>query len=81
MGIYIPEFLSELGRDKSATELLNSVGDLIVIAFYYLLRVVEYTIKGRKNNTKQTVQFKFGRLRMFLKGQARALEKTDDQCN
>jgi hypothetical protein len=30
-----------------------------MIAFYYLLRVGEYTVKGSRNNTKQTVQFKY----------------------
>ena len=34
-----------------------SIRDLVTIAFYYLLRVGEYTIKGHRNNTKQTVQF------------------------
>ena len=64
VGTDIPEFLAELGRDKAATELVKSVGNLTVIAFYYLTRVGEYTIKGRENNTKQTVQFKL-ELTMF----------------
>ena len=58
VGIDIPEFLAELGIDKAATELVKAVGNFTVIAFYYFLRVVEYTIKVRENNTKQTVQFK-----------------------
>ena len=39
VGIDIPEFLAELGRDKDATEVLKAVGDLTLIAFYYLLRL------------------------------------------
>ena len=30
-----------------------------MIAFYYLLRVGEYTVMGSRNNTKQMVQFKY----------------------
>ena len=76
MGIDIPEFLARLGRDKNATELVKAVGDFTSIAFYYFLRLGEYTIKGIRNNTKQTVLFKLedaiffskdkqGRLRNF----------------
>jgi hypothetical protein len=32
--------------------------DLILIAFYYLLRVGEYTHKATNNNSKQTVEFR-----------------------
>jgi hypothetical protein len=47
-----------------------------MIAFYYLLRVGEYTIKGSRNNTKQTVQFKYEDVSFFKKnshGQLRCL--------
>ena len=50
-----------------ATELVKEVGDLTGMAFYYLLRVGEYTIKGRENNTKQTVQFKLEDVMFFRK--------------
>ena len=39
VGVDILEFLAELGRDKDATEVLKAVGDLTLIAFYYLLRL------------------------------------------
>ena len=39
------EFLAELGIEKDATGMINAVGDCTVIAFYYLLRVREYTVK------------------------------------
>jgi hypothetical protein len=38
-----------------------------MIAFYYLLRVGEYTVKGSRNNTKQTVQFKYKDVTFFKK--------------
>ena len=47
MGIYIPECISYLGRDKADTEQVKEEGDLTVIKFNYLLRLGEYTIKGR----------------------------------
>ena len=37
VGINVPEFLSELGMEKYATEMVKFVGDCAVIAFYYLL--------------------------------------------
>ena len=67
MGFDIPEFLAQLGRDKDATELLKAVGDLKSIEFYYLLRLGEYTIKGSRKNTKQTVQFKLEGAMFFCK--------------
>ena len=43
--IYAPEFLTDLGMEKRATEMVKEFGDCTVIAFYYLLRVGEYTVK------------------------------------
>jgi hypothetical protein len=58
IAIDIPELLSQIGQSKDANELDKAIGDLALIAFYYLLRVGEYTIKGNRNHTKQTVQFR-----------------------
>ena len=65
VAIDIPELLAEEGRDPNANELDRAVGDLVLIAFYYLLRVGEYTIKGHRNNTKQTVQFRLQDVTFF----------------
>jgi hypothetical protein len=61
----IPEYLCKLGSWPNATELERTVGDLTVIAFYYLLHVGEYTCKGARNNTKQMVQFKMEDVTFF----------------
>jgi len=45
----------------------QAVADLTLIAFYYLLCIGEYTIKGSRNNTKQTVQFKYEDVSFFKK--------------
>ena len=45
----------------------QATADLSMIAFYYLLRVGEYTIKDKRNNTKQTVQFKFEDVSFYKK--------------
>ena len=58
VGIDVPEFLVELGMETYATEMVKVVGDWEVIAFYYLLRLGEYTMKKQRNETKQMVQFK-----------------------
>ena len=53
MGIDVPEFLA-----KYPTEAVKAVGDYDLIEFYYLLQVGEYTVKEKRNDMKQTVQFK-----------------------
>ncbi len=53
------EFIAEQGLRAVATELEKAGGDLTLIAFYYLLHIGEYTIKGTCNETKQIMQFKY----------------------
>jgi hypothetical protein len=66
----VPELLAEKRRDGNTTELERAVGDLSLIAFYYLLRIGEYMIKGKRNKTKQTVQFKYEDVTFFKKNAA-----------
>jgi hypothetical protein len=54
----VPELLVNLGYGKGRTPHSRAIGDLAIIAFYNLLRIGEYTIKSKHNNTKQMVQFK-----------------------
>ncbi len=59
-------------------ELERAIGDLSLIAFYYLLHIKEYTVKGTRNKTKQTVQFKYEDTTFFKKnssGQLRCLPR------
>jgi hypothetical protein len=53
----VPEYLVKCALDPSANELRKAVGDLM-IAFYYLLQLGEYATKGKRDNSKQTIQFK-----------------------
>ena len=55
----VPEILVSTAYQGGGTEMDKAATDLTMIAFYYLLRVGEYTIKGLQNSTKQTVQFKY----------------------
>ncbi len=41
----VPEYMALLGQLPKATPLDNAIGDLALIAFYYLLCVGEYTSK------------------------------------
>ena len=78
VAIDVPELLSAVGCDPAATELDRAIGDLALIAFYYLLRVGEYTIKGHRNSTKQTVQFRVQDVTFFkrdARGQLRQLSR------
>lgn len=40
-------------------------GDWAMIAFYYLLRIGEYTVKEKRNDTKQTVNFRMKDVTFF----------------
>ena len=64
--IDMPEYMAEGKLQCGAAQqskryrsesLMKAIGDLVLIAFYFLLRVGEYTVKGTKNWTKQTKQF------------------------
>lgn len=63
----VPEFLSKVGQECNANPLDEAVGDLALIAFYYLLRVGEYTVKTSRNQSKRMVQFRLGDVTFFKK--------------
>ena len=63
----VPQLLVDLGYSTSGTSHTQAVGDLILIAFYYLLRIGEYTVKSKRSNTKQTVQFKLEDVTFYKK--------------
>jgi len=72
----VPELLFDMGYGPNRTVLGQTVGDLTLIAFYYLLRVGEYTVKGSCNESKRTVQFKLEDITFFDRnkwGQLRCL--------
>jgi hypothetical protein len=43
----VPKLLVKMGYDKSGLVHSQAVGDLSLIAFYYLLHIGEYTVKGK----------------------------------
>ncbi len=45
----------------------GAVGTRVILAFYYLLCIGEYTTKGIHNNSKQTKEFKMGDITFFAK--------------
>jgi hypothetical protein len=63
----VPEFLVKRGLSPEAHELDRAIGDLTMIAFYYLLCIGEYTTKGTCNNSKQMEEFKMGDITFFAK--------------
>jgi hypothetical protein len=66
----VPELLVDMGYGNGRTPHSRAIGDLSLIAFYYLLQIGEYTIKSTCNNTKQTVQFKLKDVRFFKRNKA-----------
>lgn len=64
----VPELLVQTALNSTATESEKAVADLTMIAFYYLLRVGEYTNKGRGQQdatATQTQQFKLKDIAFF----------------
>ncbi len=52
----VPELLVQTAYKFGSSERDKATADLTMIAFYYLLCIGEYTVKGTRNNSKQTVQ-------------------------
>jgi len=75
IGVDIPEWVCKQGLAKSATPWHQAVGDWALIAFYFLLRIGEYTIKRTRNDSKQTVQFRMKDVVFFKKDQANNLRQ------
>ena len=65
----IPEFLAGFGRRQNSSARDRAIGDLTLIAFYFLLRIGEYTMKQHRNETKQTVNFRVADVTFFKKGE------------
>jgi len=63
----IPNFLAGLGRRQGGTAKDRAIGDLTLIAFYFLLRIGEYTMKQCRNESKQTVNFRVVDVTFFKK--------------
>ena len=63
----VPEYLVQLGLSSKTRELDHAIGDLTMIAFYYLLCIGEYTTKRTCNNSKQMEEFKMGDITFFAK--------------
>jgi len=82
--IDIPEYIALCSLRPSATEHNCAVADLILIAFYYLLQMGEYTIKGSRNSTKCTVRFHLQDITFFKKdgcGNKLQLPQTENISN
>jgi hypothetical protein len=64
----ILEYLINLGQKTEARELDCTIGNLVMISFYYyLLHIREYTTKAAWNNSKQVEEFKMGDITFFKK--------------
>jgi hypothetical protein len=63
----VPKLLVLMAYNGSGMDKDNAVADLTMIAFYYLLRVGECTVKRTQNSTKQTMQFKYEDVTFFCK--------------
>ena len=75
--IDLPEAIANEGLKAGVSNLIVAVGQLVLIAFYFLLRIGEYTCKGTRNESKQTVQFRMKDITFFkkLNGRLRQLPR------
>ena len=71
----IPEQILKWCLLPGATSLMWATGDWCLIAFYWLLRIGEYTVKGSRNETKQTVQFKMEDVTFFDESESGKITK------
>jgi hypothetical protein len=49
----VPKLLVEMGYGKTGSTLSQAVGVLSLIAFYYLLRIGEYTVKCQRDRARR----------------------------
>jgi len=56
--VVVPQQMTLVGIATDATAKEQAVGDLGLVAFFYLLRVGEYTQKRKRTSTR-TIQFRF----------------------
>ena len=82
--VLVPKHMLKKGRTLN-TEHALAVGNLSIIAFFFLLRIGEYTrpamnmkSKTPRNNTKRTVQFRVGDVGFFKNG--RILKRSSPLC-
>lgn len=67
----LPTFACANGYRGRSNPQRQATGDLILIAFYYLLRVGEYTTKTRRHRKRtRTVQFRYKDIVFFRKDEA-----------
>ena len=57
VGPDVPKFAVEWAHRRQTSPQQQAVGDLIIVAFYYLLRIGEYTTKGKRTKQTHTRQF------------------------
>ena len=58
MGADVLECITTLSSlQDDATEQHKAVGDLVLITFYYLLKIGEYTTKGMHPDSKRTTEY------------------------
>ena len=72
----LPKFAAAYGNKPGAGEYRKAMGDLVLIVFYYLLRICEYTTKTRRKKKTRTCQFRENNVTLFklnTEGELRAL--------
>ena len=67
----LPDFAVEWAYKEGSTPAQNAVGDLISIAFYFLLRVGEYTTKARRKKRTRKKQFRDKDVTLFKRNNLR----------
>ena len=72
----LPKFAAAYGNNPEEGEYRKATGDLLLIAFYYLLGIGEYTTKTRGKKKTRTCQFWENNITLFKlneDGELRAL--------
>jgi len=64
----LPRWARQHAYRKDASPAVKAVGDLVLIAYYYLLRVGEYTAKARRKLKTRTRQFRMRDVTFYRRG-------------
>lgn len=63
----VPAYLARTAYEDGDSPLNKRIGDLSLVAFYYLLRVGEYAVTSSGANSKQTTQFRMRDIAFYIK--------------
>jgi hypothetical protein len=76
----VVQHLVKCSMTPGADSRLRCIADWILITFYFLLRIGEYKLKGKQDESKQTVQFRMRDVTFFRQDKEGTLKQVSRQA-